>query len=28
VVAQDLKPGSKVTADSFITATVKKYTDD
>ena len=28
VVAQDLKPGFKVTADSFITATVKKYTDD
>ncbi|MBI1377787.1 MAG: PASTA domain-containing protein [Frankiales bacterium] len=27
VLAQDLKPGSKVPADSFITATVKKYTD-
>ncbi|WP_305785864.1 PASTA domain-containing protein [Symbioplanes lichenis] len=28
VVAQDLKAGSKVAADSFITATVKKYSDD
>ena len=28
VVGQDLKPGSKVAADSFITAAVKKYTDD
>ncbi|HKX68862.1 MAG TPA: PASTA domain-containing protein [Intrasporangium sp.] len=28
VVGQDLKPGSMVAADSFITATVKKYTDD
>ena len=28
VVAQDLSPGSKVEADSFITATVRKYTDD
>ena len=28
VLAQDLKPGTKVPADSFITATVKKYTDN
>lgn len=28
VLAQDLKAGSKVSADSFITATVKKYTDN
>ena len=28
VVAQDLKAGARVPADSFITATVKKYTDD
>jgi hypothetical protein len=28
VLAQDLKPGSKVAADSFITATIKKYTDN
>jgi hypothetical protein len=27
VVAQDLEPGSKVAADSFITATIKKFTD-
>ena len=27
VLAQDLKAGSKVPIDSFITATVKKYTD-
>jgi hypothetical protein len=27
VLAQDLKAGSKVAADSMITATVKKYTD-
>ena len=27
VLAQDLKAGSKVPTDSFITATVKKYTD-
>lgn len=27
VVSQDLQPGSKVAADSFITATVKKFTD-
>jgi hypothetical protein len=27
VVAQDLKPGSKVPVDTGITATVKKYTD-
>ncbi len=27
VLSQDLKPGSKVAADSFITATIKKYTD-
>ena len=27
VLAQDLKAGSKVPADSFITATIKKYTD-
>jgi hypothetical protein len=28
VLAQDLKAGSKVPADSLITATVKKYSDD
>jgi hypothetical protein len=28
VLKQDLKAGSLVAADSFITATVKKYTDD
>lgn len=27
VVSQDLEPGSKVATDSFITATVKKFTD-
>jgi len=27
VLAQDLKAGSKVPTDSFITATVKKYSD-
>jgi hypothetical protein len=27
VVSQDLKAGSKVPEDSFITATVKKYSD-
>lgn len=27
VLSQDLEPGSKVAADSFITATIKKYTD-
>ncbi|GAB2770982.1 hypothetical protein GCM10027039_35390 [Terrabacter koreensis] len=27
VLAQDLEAGSKVAADSFITATIKKYTD-
>ncbi|GIF16263.1 PASTA domain-containing protein [Actinoplanes teichomyceticus] len=27
VVSQDLKAGTKVAADSFITATVKKYSD-
>lgn len=28
VLSQDLQPGSKVPADTFITATVKKYSDD
>ncbi|OFE17382.1 hypothetical protein BA895_16510 [Humibacillus sp. DSM 29435] len=28
VLSQDLEPGSKVAADSFITATIKKKTDD
>ncbi len=28
VLSQDLAPGTKVAADSIITATVKKYTDD
>ncbi|MBB4751992.1 PASTA domain-containing protein [Actinoplanes lobatus] len=28
VLAQDLKAGKKVPSDSFITATVKKYSDD
>lgn len=28
VLSQDLKAGKKVPVDSFITATVKKYSDD
>ncbi|MBC9820525.1 hypothetical protein [Terrabacter sp. MAHUQ-38] len=28
VLGQDLKAGSKVAGNSFITATIKKYSDD